>query len=1035
MSPDRSADLPADLPGDIADALSRMTHWREIGSGGFATVYVALDTVLDRDVAIKVLRTPLDAMGRRRFEREAQMVARFSNHPTVLPIYDSGVSEASRGWLVMELAKEGSLLRQVEEDGPLPPAQVSSVVRDLAAALDVAHAQGVVHCDVKPANVVRNDYGVAKLSDFGIAQLMLEDLRSTLDAGVGPRSPAYASPELLRAEEVSPATDEWMLAATACHLLTGTAPFHGEQVDSAEGAVDRTVAQVSGVGGSGRLREVLTKAFAERPADRYRSCGALAEAFAGAVAEDEDAMCTLNDERAATPRPRRPRRWPRVAGIVAMLALVAGFLVFRLATTESDVRPAEPNGPVWVAAEDAAVRLTGSSGSIEDRVRVATLPSSVIGAPWEYDGSGGAYSVEPPAVAVHLDPRYDEPVRVALTELEPGVAVGRVFPSLERDEAWFLVHPDDPSEIDQRNSRVVLVDFGARRVLLDVQLPGNANIGSAAILHDGSLVFDSYDEGANLSIFRVDRRGEVHKLTPDFDDVVEIRQAGSHVWLLPIGAGPVRTVDLVDDELRIGEPVELPGQEDLLSDTTSVGFSNGSVALGQVEPTRPPQGSGRIWVVEPSLHVRTFDLPAEQMPPADLDMGSFPMTVAAQGSNAFWVTARPRAVVQFDSVKGPQASVAVRGDTDEDPPELVPVPGGGIVLSGRSMDFIGDDGSTRALGTVTQTRFDLRADSRAGPRATSVVAIDVDQGRWTAVSGNGNGNEVSLGSIDARCIEASVRNEVLWCLDDEQRVQRITLGDSSEPAAVIDEPLSTIGVGPRVVVGVDADDPALLHLVPSTGVEVAETITLDASALNPLGLYWVIGSDVYWPALGDDVAEGSALGFNHYHADSGEVRTEPGAPVRTFVAGDDGSVWGSTASGIVQIDPSTDQVLATYEVPRATGSLVAIVRDLGTAIAWANDDGQMAFFDREDLDSPVVVEVGAAIDGLASLDGDLWVATGSVVHRYSADGTEVATIEVPGVHRVQAAGGFVWAVNGSDATLVRIDPATNTIVQTIDLNA
>ncbi|MEU4802021.1 protein kinase [Actinosynnema sp. NPDC023587] len=194
-----------------------------LGQGGFATVYRARQVQLGRDVAVKidnrVLQTERD---RRRFLREAQAAARLSGHPHVVSVHDADFTPQGTPYLVMELCTGGSLADLVRRDGPLPTARVREIGIQLADALAAAHAEGVLHRDIKPGNILLDRYGTAKLADFGLAALLDAEGSSTVTRDA--LSPSYASPEAFAMAQPTPAADVYSLAATLYDLLAGKPP-------------------------------------------------------------------------------------------------------------------------------------------------------------------------------------------------------------------------------------------------------------------------------------------------------------------------------------------------------------------------------------------------------------------------------------------------------------------------------------------------------------------------------------------------------------------------------------------------------------------------------------------------------------------------------------------------------------------------------------------------------------------------------------------------------------------------------------------
>jgi eukaryotic-like serine/threonine-protein kinase len=204
---------------------------RELGRGGMGVVWLATDRVLHREVALKEISYPVHltdderAVLRERTLREARAAAKLED-PHVVAIHDV-VEEDGRPWLVMEHVPSRSLQRILEEDGPLSPAQAARIGLDVLTAIEVAHAAGVVHRDVKPANVlVDDDDGRACLTDFGIATTA-EDPRLT-GQGAVLGSPSYMAPERAHGDPQTPAVDLWSLGATLYAAVEGRTPFDKE---------------------------------------------------------------------------------------------------------------------------------------------------------------------------------------------------------------------------------------------------------------------------------------------------------------------------------------------------------------------------------------------------------------------------------------------------------------------------------------------------------------------------------------------------------------------------------------------------------------------------------------------------------------------------------------------------------------------------------------------------------------------------------------------------------------------------------------
>ncbi|HVT64514.1 MAG TPA: protein kinase [Mycobacteriales bacterium] len=196
---------------------------KEIGRGATSTVYAARQERYARDVAVKVFFTPLlDDKARRRFERECRTLGRLSTHPNVVNFFGSGFDTAGRPFIVMDLCNGGSLQQVIAASGPMAVEDVMRIGVKACSALAYAHANNVLHRDIKPGNILLTEFGEPVLSDFGISDEAQQDMSWTIGASL---TPLYAAPEVLESGGGSLASDIWSLAATLYALLLGDAPF------------------------------------------------------------------------------------------------------------------------------------------------------------------------------------------------------------------------------------------------------------------------------------------------------------------------------------------------------------------------------------------------------------------------------------------------------------------------------------------------------------------------------------------------------------------------------------------------------------------------------------------------------------------------------------------------------------------------------------------------------------------------------------------------------------------------------------------
>jgi len=202
---------------------------RKLGRGGMATVYLAKEIALGRDVALKIMASGLssadDQVLIKRFRREAQAAAAL-DHPNIVQIYHTG-EDKGLFYIAMEYASGGNLLQAVRTSGPFSPERALRTARDVADVLAAAHAKQIIHRDIKPANILLDARGRVKVTDFGIASLEGQ-LTKLTGAGHLIGTPEFLAPELCQGKPADPRTDIYALGITVYHLLTGRGPFDAE---------------------------------------------------------------------------------------------------------------------------------------------------------------------------------------------------------------------------------------------------------------------------------------------------------------------------------------------------------------------------------------------------------------------------------------------------------------------------------------------------------------------------------------------------------------------------------------------------------------------------------------------------------------------------------------------------------------------------------------------------------------------------------------------------------------------------------------
>jgi serine/threonine protein kinase len=214
-----------DEPKFSPDFRRRFQHLELVGAGGTAVVYKAVQTSLDRVVAVKVL-SPLaftEEDSRRRFESERQLASQLK-HANIITLLSFG-EDSGRPFLVFEFVEGESLRVLIERHGRLEPARALAIAEEIAQALSAAHALGIIHRDLKPENVLIDSEGITKVFDFGLAQEARPDRVKLTSAGIVVGTPGYVAPELIQGEKATPCSDLYSLGIVLFEMLTGALPF------------------------------------------------------------------------------------------------------------------------------------------------------------------------------------------------------------------------------------------------------------------------------------------------------------------------------------------------------------------------------------------------------------------------------------------------------------------------------------------------------------------------------------------------------------------------------------------------------------------------------------------------------------------------------------------------------------------------------------------------------------------------------------------------------------------------------------------
>ncbi|RCW51418.1 MULTISPECIES: Stk1 family PASTA domain-containing Ser/Thr kinase [unclassified Halanaerobium] len=267
----------------------------EIGKGGMAIVYSAHDTLLDRKVAIKMLRPEhySDNDFKEKFRQEARAVARLS-HPNVVSIYDIGIDD-DYIFLVMEIIKGKNLKDLIKERGHLSLVEALEIGKQIASALDAAHKNNIIHCDIKPHNIILTDDMEVKVTDFGIARAVNSATMKVTDTIVG--SAHYFSPEQAKGGDIKAYSDLYSLGIVLYEMTTGELPFHGESpISVALKHLQQEAVRPAQINKDipVDVDNLIMKAMEKNPSDRFQSASQMREAITLALKNLKNSQNHIN---------------------------------------------------------------------------------------------------------------------------------------------------------------------------------------------------------------------------------------------------------------------------------------------------------------------------------------------------------------------------------------------------------------------------------------------------------------------------------------------------------------------------------------------------------------------------------------------------------------------------------------------------------------------------------------------------------------------------------------------------------------------
>jgi streptogramin lyase/predicted Ser/Thr protein kinase len=589
-----------------------------LGRGGMGTVYRVRDLALDHERALKVLEPALarDDAFRERFRRESRLAAQLEDR-AVVPIYRAG-EEGGRLFIAMRLVRGPDLHRLVGTDGPLEPRRAARIVGAVARALDAAHARGIVHRDVKPANILveLSDEGERVfLTDFGISRPAHATAPIT-STGELVGTADYIAPEQIEGEPADARSDVYALGCVLCFLLTGEAPFRRENELAtlyAHGHAARPRPSLLEPGLSEAIDDVVVQATAVDPAERYASAGELATNLQRAV--DGAGRRAAAPESTAETRPlARPRsRIPLLAGALGLAAVATLAVVLIVGGGDG--------------GDDQAVPVTGPPAV--DEIRVGDPLSSIVvgnvnvlaashreSTLWQIDpGSNQLARPEPiklprpSAVAVGFGSVWatsssaDQLLRYARggREEPKTLAVGDEPVDVAVDDRWVWV-------ANGLGSSIVQVDPFTDTIRATTPLPSPPS----AVASGEGTVWATSPASGSVTRVRVESPVESARTLELGGAPSDVAIFDGSAWVIDSAAGTLTELELPRGD-QTGEPIELGGSP---------------AAIGS--------GPSALWVVDSENNTAIRIDPDSRDPGEPVEVGRRPRAVAI-GAGSVWV--------------------------------------------------------------------------------------------------------------------------------------------------------------------------------------------------------------------------------------------------------------------------------------------------------------------------------------------------------------------------------------------------------------
>lgn len=599
-----------------------------IASGGMATVYVAFDRRLERFVAIKIMHTSLGSAADRhefsaRFRREAKSAARLT-HPGMVRVYDQG-TDGDISYLTMEYVAGGNLRTHLTREATLPVGEALSIAQAVLEALSAAHRQGLVHRDVKPENVLIDEDGRPRLTDFGLARAVTEVTSTSTGTLLG--TVAYLAPELVQNGDADARSDVYAVGVLLFEMLTGRQPFTGSSaIDVAARHVHEDVpapstyvtwlpAEIDSL-----VATLTARSIADRPAD---ASAALHSLRLTRAMIDEPTL----DRRADPPSGQIPLATGTTAIVDSMptsstIALPIGLGSATYAPLEAEIIYDDDPEAVEPAPPRRRVGLWLG-------VTVATALVIAVFAGWWYNTQGpGAYTTVPP-----VSGESTTAARLILEQAGLSVNVLQEYSDTVPDGFAIRTDPDAQEQILKGGDVNLLVSKGPRMSIVP-QVVGQDEAAAIEVLTDAGFAIGTKDRVYS----DVAPKGQIISTSPEADESVRHDQAID----LVISDGPQPIT--MPDVLGKGESTARKVLDDYKLNVVVQTGRSADVNKGEVYQSDPAPGAGTtrtatvtIWISEgkPFVSVPTFiNLSVAQARQTAIDQGLEPRFRALFGGGA-----------------------------------------------------------------------------------------------------------------------------------------------------------------------------------------------------------------------------------------------------------------------------------------------------------------------------------------------------------------------------------------------------------------